>query len=81
MNQSIVEAVLNEEIHRIAPEIDFTAIDRDADLQEEFDIDSMDFLNLVMALSNRLNIEMPEADYAQMSSFNAMIGYLETHTS
>jgi acyl carrier protein len=67
---------LAEELHRIAPDIELDEIDRDGDLREEFDIDSMDFLNLVTALGRRLKLEMPEADYALMSTFNDMAAYL-----
>jgi acyl carrier protein len=51
------------------------------DLREEFDIDSMDFLNLVTALSKRLGTAMPESDYGQMDSFDAMIDYLAARVS
>ncbi|MCF8465992.1 MAG: hypothetical protein K9G33_01175 [Sneathiella sp.] len=79
MNTIEIEAVLKEEIHRIAPDIDVTTIDRDANLQEEFDIDSMDFLHLVTALSSRFNIDMPQADYPRMMTYNAMTAYLNEH--
>jgi hypothetical protein len=45
-----ITAVLIDELGRIAPEIDARGLDPDADLHGEFDIDSMDFLNLVTAL-------------------------------
>lgn len=70
---------LMEELRRIAPDIDVAEIDRQGDLREEFDIDSMDFLNLVTALSKRLGISMPEADYDAMMSFDAMAAYLASH--
>lgn len=72
--------VLAEELHGIAPEISLDEIDPGADLREEFDIDSMDFLKLVTALSKRFDIAMPEAEYDQMRSFDALVRYLETHT-
>jgi len=75
------ETVLAQELGRIAPEISVTEIERDSDLREEFDIDSVDFLNLVLALCQRLDIEIPEADYAQMQSYNALISYLSTKTA
>lgn len=76
MTDEEAEAVLRRELHRIAPEIDIDTIDRAGDLREEFDIDSMDFLNLVTALSKGLEIDIPEADYPQMASFEAMVAYL-----
>ncbi len=70
------ESALTEELHKIAPDVALTDIDRSADLREEFDIDSMDFLNLVTALGKRFNIPMPEADYPQMQSFDDLAKYL-----
>lgn len=75
-----VETVLSDALHRIAPEIELEDIDRSADLREEFDIDSMDFLNLVTALSKRCDIEMPEADYNEMRSFEALATYIVRKT-
>ena len=77
MKASIIEAILREELHRIAPDIDTETIERDEDLREEYDIDSMDFLNLIIALSKRLEIELPETDYPRMDTYNTMIAYLE----
>jgi len=70
------ETLLRAELHRIAPDIEIEDIDRDEELREEFDIDSLDFLNLVTALGKALNTPMPEADYAKMGSFNDMLAYL-----
>tara|TARA_R110002096_G_scaffold432240_1_gene648600 strand:+ start:9736 stop:9981 length:246 start_codon:yes stop_codon:yes gene_type:complete len=81
MNTSEFEVILNEELRRIAPDIDANTIDREANLREEFDIDSMDFLNLVTALSSRVQTEMPETDYPHMMTYDAMVAYLAEHTS
>ena len=80
MNRKDVEIALGEELHRIAPEIDFDDIDRSADLREEFDIDSLDFLTLVTALAKRFGTEMPEADYPKMHSFEALAIYIADNT-
>lgn len=74
---STISLAVEEELHRIAPDIGMEEIDRDADLMEEFDIDSMDFLRLVSALGKRFGIPVPEADYPRMGSFNALCTYLE----
>ncbi len=71
------EVILTEELRRIAPEIAVESIDRTADLREEFDIDSIDFLNFVAALGQRLGLEMPEADYPEFHSFDALSAYLQ----
>lgn len=81
MTQTDIEALLERELHRIAPDIEIEEIDRDEDLREEFDIDSLDFLNLVTALGKALNTPMPESDYPQMETYNEMIAYLTQKTA
>lgn len=80
MSDDMIEAALRQELHKIAPDMEIDDVDPDGDLREEFDIDSMDFLNLVSALSKSLGLAMPEADYDQMGSYNAMLAYLSAHS-
>lgn len=81
MNQNQIASVVTDELNRIAPDIGMDEIDRSADLREEFDIDSMDFLTLVTALGKRFGIDMPEADYPQMRSVEGLIQYLQMQIS
>jgi acyl carrier protein len=76
MTRDDVTAVLIDELGRIAPEIDATGINPNADLREELDIDSMDLLNLVTALGDRLQIEIPEVDYPNLATFGGAVNYL-----
>lgn len=76
MTEDEIRAVLRDELARIAPEVDAGEIDPTGDLREEFDIDSMDFLNLVMALHERLGIEIPESDYPELASLDSAVAYL-----
>jgi acyl carrier protein len=76
MNPADIRAVLKDELARIAPEIDFDGINPGADLRDEVDIDSMDFLNLVTALHARLGVDIPEADYPKLATLERTIDYL-----
>jgi len=80
MSDDRLESALRQELHKIAPDIEIADIDPDGDMREEFDIDSMDFLNLVAALSKSLDLPMQEEDYDQMGSYNAMLAYLRAHS-
>ncbi|MCK8483933.1 acyl carrier protein [Aliiroseovarius sp. S2029] len=80
MTESDIQTALADELHKIAPDVTLDEIDKSADLLEEFDIDSMDFLRLVTALGKRFDLPMPEADYPQMASFDAMARYLSRKT-
>jgi acyl carrier protein len=63
-------------LHGIAPEIDLNNVDPDALLQDELDLDSMDFLNLVTALHDETGIDVPERDYPQLATVNGFVGYI-----
>jgi acyl carrier protein len=76
MTRDDITDVLIDELGRIAPEVDATSLDPDADLREELDIDSMDFLNLVTALTQRLEIDIPEIDYPKLATLGHALGYL-----
>lgn len=67
-----VEAILGT----IAPEVDLATIQPDADLRNELDIDSMDFLRLVIRVNEQFKVEIPEADYARVRSLQGLVDYL-----
>lgn len=77
MTRTDIEKTLIAELGRIAPDVEIADVDRAGDLRDEFDIDSIDFLNLVTALGKRFELEIPEADYTQIASFDRLLGYLE----
>jgi acyl carrier protein len=72
-----VRKVVQEELNNIAPEVDVASIDPTADLREAVDIDSMDFLNFVIALHHRLGIDIPEIDYPKLVTLAATVAYIE----
>ena len=76
MKEEEVKVILIEELGKIAPEIDAGEIDPDADLREEVDIDSMDFLTLITALHERLQVDIPETDYDRLQTLRAAVEYL-----
>ncbi|MBW8298378.1 MAG: acyl carrier protein [Hydrogenophaga sp.] len=76
MTKQELETVLTEALRRIAPDVDVAEIDRDGDLRQEFDIDSIDFLNLITALGKRFSLPIPEEDYPRLRSFAAIVDYL-----
>ena len=77
MNDFDIGTVVREELSNIAPEADLATIDPAADLREALDIDSMDFLNFVTAIHQRLGIDIPELDYPKLVTLDSMIAYLK----
>jgi acyl carrier protein len=76
MSSEDVLAVIRDELARLAPEIDFDTVDPNQSIQREFDIDSMDFLNFITALHERLGVNVPEADYARIATISGAASYL-----
>ncbi len=63
-------------LRKIAPEADPAQIDHREDLREQLDLDSMDFLNFVIGLHEALGVDIPEAEYARLSSLDGIVQYL-----
>ncbi|SMF80987.1 acyl carrier protein [Tistlia consotensis] len=73
--QQIRTAVL-EELGNVAPDAELDGLDPSEDLRDALDIDSMDHLNLMIALHKRLGIEIPERDYPKLLTVDAAVAYL-----
>lgn len=76
MTKEELRAILIEEIGNIAPEVDAAHVAEDQDLREALDLDSMDIFNLVAALSERLSIDIAEADAARLVTLGGGMDYL-----
>lgn len=61
----------------VAPDVDPDDLDPAADLREETDIDSMDFLNLVVGLKRELGVEVPESDYRELGTLDQIVAYID----
>ena len=81
MTSEEIRAIIIEILGGIAPEADLSRLDPKADLREELDIDSLDFLNAVIALHERLKIDIPERDYRRLSTLGGAIEYLLEKTT
>jgi acyl carrier protein len=76
MNREQIRAEVLETLRQIAPEADPATIDAHRNLRDQLDLDSMDFLNFLIGLDKRLQIDIPERDYGQLKSLDACIEYL-----
>ena len=77
MTRTEVEEVLLEIIADIDEEADFDALDPDKPLRDQLDLDSMDFLDIVMELRKRYKLQIPEDEYPELATLNSCINYLE----
>lgn len=71
-----IRAAIFKVLSAIAPETDPASIKPGEPLREQVDLDSFDFLNVIIALNERLGVEIPEADYAELGTLNGMVRYL-----
>ena len=71
-----IRTVFFDVLGGIAPETDPAAIDPDKPLRDQVDLDSMDFLNVIVRLHEVLGIDIPEQDYAELLTLNSTIRYL-----
>jgi acyl carrier protein len=77
MTKDDILAIVRDELERIAPDVAFDTIDANAPIQQEFDIDSMDFLNFVTALHQRTGVNVPESDYPHVRTITGALRYLK----
>jgi len=77
MNEHELRQTIIEVLCEIAPETDPATVPADKDLREELDLDSMDFLNVLIALHERLGVDIPESDAAQLTTLDGGVTYLQ----
>ena len=76
MRDDEIKALIINELAKIAPEVDANEIDPLGDLREQIDLDSMDILNLMIAIHEATGVDIPEADYPQLATLDACVSYL-----
>jgi len=77
MTTNDIKQIILDIIADIDDEADFTGLDADKPLRDQLDLDSMDFLDIVMELRKRYKLQIPEADYPQLATLNSCVGYLQ----
>ena len=76
-NEIEIRQTIFEILTDIAPEVESESdIDPAANLREQVDLDSMDFLNMITSVSERFGVEIPEKDYRKLVSFDDFIAYV-----
>jgi acyl carrier protein len=63
-------------LRRIAPEVSPDALQPAMPLRDQVDLDSMDWLNFLVALHDALGVDIPEADYARLVTLDDLLAYL-----
>jgi acyl carrier protein len=77
MTRDEIRDVILEIIEDIDEDADFDSLDADKPLRDQLDLDSMDFLDIVMELRKRYKLQIPEEEYPELSTLNSCVNYLE----
>jgi acyl carrier protein len=77
VNESDIRAGVVAAIQAVAPEVDASALDPARRLRDQVDLDSMDWLNVIVGLHERFGVEIPEADYARLATLDTIRAYLQ----
>ena len=77
MNQAVIRQAIFDSIEEVAPDAELEGLDPHVELRDELDLDSMDFLNVLVALHGRLGIDVPEQDYGRLDTLAHMIEYVQ----
>jgi acyl carrier protein len=76
MTEAEIKRAIFDGLRKIAPESEPEAITPDANVRKTLDIDSYDFLNFLIGLSEKLGVEVPESDYGKVRTLKEMLSYL-----
>ncbi len=76
MTEAQLKEIIFKVLGRIAPEADLDQLDPHANVREALDIDSFDHLNFLISLHEELGVEIPEADYGQLTTLADIVCYL-----
>ena len=77
MTRNEINDVILEIIQDIDEDAEIKSIKADVPLRDQLDLDSMDFLDIVMELRKRYQLQIPEADYPELASLESCVNYLE----
>lgn len=76
MIEKQVKSIILNIISVVAPDADLSSVKGDVGLRDQLDLDSMDFLDIVMELRKRYKVEVPKEEYPQLATLDGCVAYL-----
>ena len=76
MNETEIKTRVIAIIKSIAPEVEEAELRADRPLRDQIDLDSMDWLNVLVAVNEKLHVDIPEADYGKLVTLDNLVAYL-----
>ena len=81
MSKDEVKEAVKDIIATIAPDEELSSLNDTDLLRDQIELDSMDFLDIVMELRKRYGVQVPEEDYKELATLEGCANYLEPHMS
>ena len=81
MNPEEIREIAIATLQSIAPEVEADELIGSKPLRNQVDLDSMDWLNFLIGLHQKLKVDIPEADYAKLVTLDDVVGYLHERLS
>lgn len=79
MTGNELEDLVKQTLYSVAPDIEGEEIAPDETFADQFEIDSMDFLNFIIGLHKATGVEIPEKDYPKLTTLSGSVAYLRSH--
>jgi acyl carrier protein len=76
MTEDDIRARVIKTLSGIVPELDPRALKPAVSLRDQLDVDSMDFLNFLIALHQEFGVDVPESDAPKLGTIDACVDYL-----
>jgi len=76
MTREEIQNAVVDIIQTVAPDEDLTNLKPGEKLREQIELDSMDFLDIVMELRKRYGVHVPESDYKELATLDGCVAYL-----
>jgi len=76
VNEDAIRRAVLDALRSVAPETDPETLRGDEPIQDQLEIDSMDFLNWVIAVNQLTGVEIPERDYRRMATLDGAVEYI-----
>jgi acyl carrier protein len=80
MTDQEIHDLVQRTLFAVAPEFEGEAIEPTSPFRDQFEIDSMDFLNFIIGLHEATKVDIPEADYPKLETLDGCIAYLKKKT-
>jgi acyl carrier protein len=77
MTTAEIREAVRDILATIAPDEDLSDLKEDVAFRDQLELDSMDFLDIVMELRKRYRVQIPEQDYLELASMASTVKYLE----